>query len=486
MSAAPVNQAMRDAAVRDRTVLVQHLPSEMTIAATDRCNLRCVTCGTHHRQEGDNNAGLDDFPPDLVAQLDGMTSGAERIQVHGGGGEPLMSKSFWQWVELFSSESEAGIEFNTNGLLLNQINIARLLSHRVTYISVSCDASTEETYKNMRGGDFGRLLRNLSDLSAERSRRNKTDLRITLNMTITKSNVHDTPGLVRLAKDLKLDGVEFYKLNAGSGYDWVERKAGGFIFDYQAELPEHNSDYIRPFINQSIALGAELGLPVWVDPRLTIAVQESAPDSSPSVTEASSSSAMEFSECTAPWRWLNISAKGDVYPCCHAAAPIGTLNSQTLAEIWNGETMRRLRFNIGRNKIDPRICKGASCAYVLKGEVAPDPITREGVIWAHRLLLGREPENEEVIRQYQTALDRSSMVECLINRAEVPGDKVAPESITREAVIWAYRLLLNREPENEEVISQHQSALDRSAMVKGFLTSPEFHLKANELAHAPE
>jgi hypothetical protein len=46
------NRAKRDAAIAARSAIVDHLPSEMTVAATDRCNLRCVMCGTHHRQEG--------------------------------------------------------------------------------------------------------------------------------------------------------------------------------------------------------------------------------------------------------------------------------------------------------------------------------------------------------------------------------------------------------------------------------------------------
>src|SRR6476469_1439038 len=96
------NPARRDAAVREKSAVVTHLPSELTVAATDRCNLRCVMCGTHHRQDGDNNAERMDFPKHLVGKLTSMTAGAERIQVHGGGGEPMMSRTFWAWVALFA------------------------------------------------------------------------------------------------------------------------------------------------------------------------------------------------------------------------------------------------------------------------------------------------------------------------------------------------------------------------------------------------
>jgi hypothetical protein len=48
--------------------------------------------------------------------------------------------------------------------------------------------------------------------------------------------------------------------------------------------------------------------------------------------------------------------------------------------------------------------------------------------------------------------------------------------VTREAVVWAYRLLLNREPESEQVITEHQEAADISALSQRFLRSDEYLL----------
>lgn len=45
---------------------------------------------------------------------------------------------------------------------------------------------------------------------------------------------------------------------------------------------------------------------------------------------------------------------------------------------------------------------------------------------------------------------------------------------TREDVVAAYRLLLGREPENEQVIAAHLTAADRTALIRRFVGSAEF------------
>src|SRR5471032_2177766 len=49
------------------------------------------------------------------------------------------------------------------------------------------------------------------------------------------------------------------------------------------------------------------------------------------------------------------------------------------------------------------------------------------------------------------------------------------EGVSREDVIWAYRLLLGREPEDEDSIRAQQTAPDRRDLVERFLDSAEFH-----------
>lgn len=60
-------------------------------------------------------------------------------------------------------------------------------------------------------------------------------------------------------------------------------------------------------------------------------------------------------------------------------------------------------------------------------------------------------------------------------------------TVSREDVIFAYRLLLGRLPESEAVISEHARAEDLRALLAGFMNSPEFrqHAPAPPVARLP-
>jgi len=67
------------------------------------------------------------------------------------------------------------------------------------------------------------------------------------------------------------------------------------------------------------------------------------------------------------------------------------------------------------------------------------------------------------------------------------GDRQASPApgLTREAVVWAYRLYLDREPENEEVIAEHLRKCPSTRELRdNFIHSTEFRQK-NPLLHLP-
>jgi len=56
--------------------------------------------------------------------------------------------------------------------------------------------------------------------------------------------------------------------------------------------------------------------------------------------------------CMYPWTQLHAWPNGAAFPCCLAdpTKPIGSLRHSTIAELWNGEPMRRLRLNMLANR----------------------------------------------------------------------------------------------------------------------------------------
>ena len=109
---------------------------------------------------------------------------------------------------------------------------------------------------------------------------------------------------------------------------------------------------------------------------------------------------------------------------------------------------------------------------------------REGVIWAYRLILNREPRDDELetqvaaftdpqalrrslrtSREFGTLLDRAGEV----FQARFPID-------WREGVLWAFRLLLRREPSEEELRAHLVDQDKVSALRLRLLTTREFEV----------
>src|SRR5215469_1775977 len=269
LSGVAANRARRDCADVELPTMVRHLPTELSIAATDRCNLRCVMCGSHHAQTGDNNAGKDEFSSELIRKVEPLAAGADSVQLHGGGGEPLFNPQFWQLAAGFSRAGGGrNIEIHTNGLLFNERNIARLMDSAITHVSLSFDAASEPMYRRIRGGNFQKLLDNVKDLVAARRRSGRSDLRLTANMTVFAANAHEAAPLVALAHRLGIDAVILMHLNVGDAYAWTETKSDGWVFDYRANLPTAEPRHVRNCVDAAIAEAAALHYELILDPRL--------------------------------------------------------------------------------------------------------------------------------------------------------------------------------------------------------------------------
>ncbi len=67
---------------------------------------------------------------------------------------------------------------------------------------------------------------------------------------------------------------------------------------------------------------------------------------------------MTDNKCISPWIHLHTWPNNDVYPCCLTAMEdsVGNLNENTLAEIWNGKDMKKLRTQFLNNE-QPASCK---------------------------------------------------------------------------------------------------------------------------------
>jgi short-subunit dehydrogenase/MoaA/NifB/PqqE/SkfB family radical SAM enzyme len=166
-------------------------------------DLQSVTCPSQDiRDQAENRAIMTQDVWDAIRpHLHQVTS----IEFTGGG-EPLFQPQLTQWVaEAKKAGCETGIL--TNGLLLSKERAGKLIEAGLDWICVSLDGATAEVHEKIRqGSDFNRVCSNLGTIAEMRRGRIPKTI---INFVLMKMNFHQAEEIVKLAKHLGVDQVNF-------------------------------------------------------------------------------------------------------------------------------------------------------------------------------------------------------------------------------------------------------------------------------------
>ncbi|MDH5510794.1 MAG: radical SAM protein [Nitrospinota bacterium] len=466
---------------RQKNQYVQCYPRMITIETTMLCNLDCVMCD--HGVE--KKEGWGHFPRELVPALAKALPMARVVQLHGNG-EPLMNPGFWDMLALTHEHQHVAI--NSNGVLVNKKNADALLDSAVSEVNFSLDAATEATYRKIRGADFSKVISNIRHFIEERNRRGKTRPAIFINMTLMRENIEEAADFVSLCKDLGADKAVMWHMNMIPEEKRWRVSRDNWEFDYHEQHLKQHPRLSNANIHAAEHRASELGVTLALDGTRALFYDEeneaaASGEQQPDNGDASSTeSATGPKDCDFPWNWMFVKQNGNVLTCCFGSnRPLGNLHEAPAHEIWNRSDFRRLRKNAAANRIDDA-CAGGTCRFV---QGRPSSDESEGKValaagrqfkdayvavkkrvrgmvgeraWAPMKAVFKKvssagvglKENSQVAfssaaRSVKTFMDRST-----ITGMARPYDPKRPP--TRADVIQAYRFILRREPENEEVV----------------------------------
>ena len=155
----------------------------------EACNLKCKTCRLS-QITNQNNPHRDEVPVLLETVERQFAQDVEVLNLDGAG-DVFYSKTFREWLQNFDPSKYPKLEklmLITNGLLFTEKmwNSMTKVRPYVKDLHVSVDAASPESYKDIRGGDWDILMKNVNFW-----RKIPTLEHVTFNMVVQRRNQHE-------------------------------------------------------------------------------------------------------------------------------------------------------------------------------------------------------------------------------------------------------------------------------------------------------
>ncbi|NUP90302.1 MAG: SPASM domain-containing protein [Candidatus Sumerlaeia bacterium] len=343
---------------------LRSMPPRLNVEGTHRCNFYCQTClkGYGAYFAADMEAGV------LAKVREELIPTATGIGISGYG-EPTIGNLFDDILDTCVAEG-AALDMTTNATGLNFRRIEQMIRHKVA-VNISVDGATKETFERIRlGGSFEQLLGHLATIL--RLRRIHVDQLLSawhFNFVAVRSNVHELPGVVRLAARYDIASIHVidYSLNWNA---------------FDAESLRNDPALARRWFAEARRVAQETGVALTLPP-------DHAETSIPTVPlplwRRIRAAGRLFPKrrrfpqrCGSPWIHPFITPTGDVQPCC-AHPPIGSIRNRPFRSVWNGWRYRVLRLRI-HTAFPPLACRHCHVETGINAGNAGNCIAQEGLI----------------------------------------------------------------------------------------------------------
>lgn len=240
-------------AVKERVAPRLHVrPLVAELFVTENCNLRCVSCNCWRETT------RDELDTDEWYRVIDQLGEVGILKANFTGGEPLLRADTPLLMRRAVAAGMSELHLNTNAILLDERRRSAVLDAGVRSFNISVDGATAELHDRLRGkeGAFDLTVARIAELAELRT---SLPLRIRLNFTVMRDNVHQVPDIARLADDL---GVRLY-LNLATDTTFLFRAPG--VDDLSSIEPEALSPVMREL--ESMARRGSAALPRFSDLR---------------------------------------------------------------------------------------------------------------------------------------------------------------------------------------------------------------------------
>jgi radical SAM protein with 4Fe4S-binding SPASM domain len=295
-------------------------PTHLFMDITNICNLRCPLCptgvGTPGRKKG--AMSLETFKR-IINEMHRYLISIDLFNW----GEPLLNKHVYDMIR-YAHKHHIVTSISTNFNYFPEKSAEDLISSGLDFLILSIDGASQETYKQYRvGGDFQKVMNNISILTDKRRKLGKNNPFICWQFLVMRHNEHEVEIAKKTAHDLGVDDIDighaFLPVNTRQNANqWLPKNPAYHRYNVQ-ELEK-----------------------IWHAQENQQAHAPSNPTHEHAVTE-------DFKRrinCKWLWTQTTINWDGSISPCCAIFDPsddFGTLSGTRFRKVWNNEKYRASR-----------------------------------------------------------------------------------------------------------------------------------------------
>jgi MoaA/NifB/PqqE/SkfB family radical SAM enzyme len=288
----------------------------------NRCNLRCRMCGFVDPRV--REVASYDMPgalfESIAAQLFPRTSYLALSLMT----EPFMTRDFPDRLCLVREHGVPFSDIITNGLLLNERAIAKVLDAGISRLTVSIDGGTKKLYESIRlGARFEHVVRNVRLFQ---SMRGDAPTRLRINHVLMPQNANAFDEFLALVEELGPEMIEVRTLSTMGGE--IDPTADAWYWEKVRQARESMAAFCE---RTGIADSG------WLRDRAECI----------DLHDAAGTRMI----CRRPWDTIAIHANGDAGICmAWDRAPVGNFARDTFESIWNGAALAAVRDEFERDQ----------------------------------------------------------------------------------------------------------------------------------------